>query len=165
MTNLIKQLHALPTENHNWKCPGASSGNMNAPREWQRCEQAAGWIWLVHAASNEGKMILRKWETLANATTYLADCTLCLSAFRKDVLLTMPTHVEKECVHVPTFACAPHYLYKMCGCMHILNMNQIFHFYVSAEGQEKSPEGQRELQMDKNTDLFWESTWTTWKPC
>lgn len=43
------------------------------------------------------------------------------------MLLTVPSHVEKECVHVPTFACVTHYLYKMCGCMH---NDQIFHFCI-----------------------------------
>lgn len=133
---------------------------MNTPREWQRCEQAAGWIWLVHAASNEGKLILRKWEALASEVTYLALCTLCLSAFRKDVLF-QGTLMLRKSVHVPTYACVTHHLYKTCvsTCVHAYTPyrpNISLLLYFSAEGQEENPEGQTELQMGRNTDLFWE---------
>lgn len=127
MTNLTKQLHTLPTEKHNCQYPDASSGNMNTPREWQRCKQAAGWIWLV----------LRKWEALASAITYLALCTLSVSLQEGSAFYSAHSCWERVCMS-PHMHVVPTTYIKCVGRPNISLL-----FQVSAERQEKNPEGQR----------------------
>lgn len=148
--------------------PDASSGNMNTPREWQGCEQAGGWIWLVHAASNGGKLILRKWEAWqVRLHTWLPAFYVCQPSGRMCFLEC--TLQMRKSVHVPTYACVTHYLYKICAllCMNIRHLDQTFHFCFKflLEDKRKTLKDKESYKWAGTVIYFEQSTWTTWKPC